>query len=51
MATVSRDHSTLVMSAGAKFMVGFVTEDGVPVNNEISTGASAVFPVGVHPLL
>ena len=31
-------------------MVGFVTEDGIPVNNEISTGASAVFPVGVRPL-
>ncbi|BDA44486.1 probable Nectarin-1 [Coccomyxa sp. Obi] len=37
----------LYLISGAKFMVGFVTEDGVPVNNEISTGASALFPVGL----
>lgn len=34
------------VGAGAKFMVGYVTEDGAPVNNEISTGASALFPIG-----
>ena len=32
--------------AGSKFVVGFVTEENKPVVNEISTGASAVFPVG-----
>lgn len=36
-------------------MVGYVTEDGTPVNNEISTGASALFPIGAqllrHPSL
>ena len=32
--------------AGARFVVGFVSEEGKPVVNEISTGASAIFPVG-----
>ncbi len=31
-------------------MVGYVTEDGTPVTNEISTGASALFPIGAQLL-
>lgn len=34
--------------AGAKFVVGFVTEDNKPVVNQISTGASAIFPQGAR---
>nr|QOL01129.1 putative extracellular protein CSOL_053 [Pseudococcomyxa simplex] len=37
----------LYLISGAKFMVGYVTEDGAPVNNEISTGTSALFPIGL----
>ena len=32
--------------AGARFVAGFVSEEGKPVVNEIGTGASAIFPVG-----
>ena len=34
--------------AGARFVVGFVTEDNKPVVNTISTGASAIFPQGAR---
>ena len=30
--------------------MGFVSEEGKPVVNEISTGASAIFPVGELPI-
>lgn len=42
----SCDTLCLLCCPGTRFVVGFVTEDGVPVTNEISTGASALFPIG-----
>ena len=33
--------------AGSNLIVGFVSEDGTPVVNQVSTGASAIFPQGL----
>ncbi|CAK0737411.1 hypothetical protein CVIRNUC_000908 [Coccomyxa viridis] len=42
-----RADGLLYVISGARFVVGFVSEEGKPVVNEISTGASAIFPVGL----
>ena len=36
-----------MLYAGSNLVVGFVTEDGTPVINQVSTGASVLFPQGL----